>query len=192
MKGLDEATTKNGLSTAAATDDKPARKINQRKRAADFLGDDHDEEDIHEEHDLQASGKLTEPKEDASSKPAKKKSKTAAEPEPANDKKKIASGSKPAKKAKLLSNPSLQETHFSSDSNDESGAEVEDDQTDALIKGFESSGDEDASEDEGFEPGQQVPAIPDSKQVKRKMRKKEKRNKVEPEHPEQRGVVYVG
>ncbi|KAH8697268.1 hypothetical protein BGW36DRAFT_461286 [Talaromyces proteolyticus] len=63
-----------------------------------------------------------------------------------------------------------------------------DDQTAELIKGFESSGDEDASGDEGLEDGQPVPRIPDSKKTKRKIQKKLKNN----EEPEEPGTVYVG
>jgi nucleolar protein 15 len=54
---------------------------------------------------------------------------------------------------------------------DEVEGEGEDDQTIALIKGFESSGDEDISGDEGFEAEKPVPTIPDSKKTKRKLQK---------------------
>ena len=67
--------------------------------------------------------------------------------------------------------------------------EEEDDRTAALIRGFESSGDEDESGDEGFNPDQPVPKIPDSKKAKRKILKKQKENKQEAEEP---GTVYVG
>lgn len=63
-----------------------------------------------------------------------------------------------------------------------------DDQTAELIRGFESSGDEDASEDEGFEAGKAVPRIPDSKKAKRKIQKKLKEN----DQPNEPGTVYVG
>lgn len=64
-----------------------------------------------------------------------------------------------------------------------------DDQTADLIKGFESSGDEeDPSDDEGLESGKPVPRIPDSKKAKRKIQKKLKNN----EEPESPGAVYVG
>ena len=72
--------------------------------------------------------------------------------------------------------------------NDESGNDEVDDQTAELIKGFESSGDEDASEDEGFEPGKAVPRIPDSKKAKRKIQKKLK----ESDQPDEPGTVYIG
>lgn len=76
------------------------------------------------------------------------------------------------------------------DSEDESEG-AEDDQTAALIKGFESSGDEDASEDEGFDSKQPVPKVPDSKKVKRKILKKQKKA-AEEGAGDTPGVVYVG
>lgn len=63
-----------------------------------------------------------------------------------------------------------------------------DDQTAALIKGFESSGDEDESADEGFDKEKPVPKIPDSKKTQRKIAKKLKQNGA----PEEPGTVYVG
>ncbi|KAL5363945.1 hypothetical protein BJX96DRAFT_127374 [Aspergillus floccosus] len=45
------------------------------------------------------------------------------------------------------------------------------------------------SEDEGFDPDQPVPKIPDSKKLKRKILKKQKEHKTDSEQP---GVVYVG
>lgn len=72
---------------------------------------------------------------------------------------------------------------------EEEDDEAEDDQTAALIKGFESSGDEDESGDEGFESGKPVPKIPDSKKVKQKLLKKQKKNAGTNEEP---GTVYIG
>ncbi|KAJ5579007.1 rRNA processing protein gar2 [Penicillium hetheringtonii] len=75
------------------------------------------------------------------------------------------------------------------DEDDEEDEEAEDDQTAALIKGFESSGDEDDSGDEGFEAGKPVPRIPDSKKIKQKLLKKQKKNAGTQEEP---GTVYIG
>lgn len=136
-------------SAPAKLDDKPARQVKPRKRAADFLSDD---EDVQEKTEKVKKAKA-EPKE---------------------------------KKEKLLSKPDLKETELASNSEDESASE--DDQTAALIRGFESSDDEeDPSGDEGFRPGQEVPKIPDSKQIKRKLRKMKKRD----EEPEEPGVVCI-
>jgi nucleolar protein 15 len=66
----------------------------------------------------------------------------------------------------------------------------EDDQTTALIRGFESSGDEDESADEAIDPDAPVPKIPDSKKAKRKILKLQKQNKSA--SSEQPGAVYVG
>jgi nucleolar protein 15 len=66
--------------------------------------------------------------------------------------------------------------------------EDEDDRTVALIKGFESSGDEDPSEDEGFDPNKALPSIPDPKKTKRKILKRQTKIS-EVETP---GTVYIG
>ncbi|KAK7512099.1 hypothetical protein IWZ03DRAFT_385528 [Phyllosticta citriasiana] len=68
----------------------------------------------------------------------------------------------------------------------ESENEKEDDQTAALLKGFESSDDEEDGEDEGFD-ADKVPTIPNEK----KLRKKLSKAKGE-EGKEGPGVVYVG
>ena len=59
------------------------------------------------------------------------------------------------------------------------------------MKGFDSSSDEDDGEDEGYDPNKQVPAIPDSKNVKRKLSKKDAKAK-QPSQSEQPGTIYVG
>lgn len=64
--------------------------------------------------------------------------------------------------------------------------EVED-QTAALLKGFESSGDENGSGDEGFKQGQEVPALPDAKKLNKKLKLANK-----PGEGVESGVVYVG
>lgn len=60
------------------------------------------------------------------------------------------------------------------------------DQAVAFLKGFESS-EEDLSGDEGFAPGQDVPALPDTKALNKKL--KVVSQKGEGSEP---GVVYVG
>lgn len=86
--------------------------------------------------------------------------------------------------------PAAEPVHETSETEpqDESDDEGEDDQTVALIKGFESSGDEDISDDEGYEAGKPIPNIPDSKKAKRQIQKKTKKRDT-PDHP---GAVYVG
>ncbi|KAJ5610237.1 rRNA processing protein gar2 [Penicillium lagena] len=139
----------------------PARQIKPRKRAADFLGD--------EEND--------EPAAPAPEKQAEKK------------KSKKEDTSKKAKKAEKVVEESDEEIVGDVISEPESGEDEDlDDQTAELIKGFESSGEEDASEDEGFNPDQPVPRIPDSKKAKRKILKKQKQGNT----PSEPGTVYIG
>ncbi|KLJ10148.1 hypothetical protein EMPG_14461 [Blastomyces silverae] len=175
----------------------PARQIRPRKRAADFLSDDEAEEGDREKSKkkpVTPSPAAAKSKSSEAEKPSKKKSKKAAEvPEPsvpsavkkaatkADSGKESLSTSKVSKKSKDV-------TELAEVENEGSEGEEDDDQTAALIQGFESSGDEDVSGDEGFEPGKGVPAIPDAKQMKRKLRKM-KKNTTEPEEP---GTVYVG
>ena len=61
------------------------------------------------------------------------------------------------------------------------------DQTTALLKGFESSGAENASGEEGFQQGQDVPALPDAKKLNQKLKGANK-----PGDGGEPGVVYVG
>lgn len=165
----DSALKLNGEST---------RQTKPRKRAADFLSD--------EENDEPAAPAQTEPLKKIGSKKAKKEesvSKPAA--------KKAASK---AKQTEVVVDESEEDADavFSAPDDNEGGIgiedEEEDDQTAALIKGFESSGDEDESADEGFKPDQPVPRIPDSKKAKRKILKKQKKS----DEPEEPGTVYVG
>jgi nucleolar protein 15 len=101
--------------------------------------------------------------------------------EPAKKQTKEAAGKKKSKKVEVAEQVSEAE--------EENADDEVDDQTADLIKGFESSGDEeDPSDDEGLESGKPVPRIPDSKKAKRKIQKKLKANG-EPESP---GAVYVG
>lgn len=74
-----------------------------------------------------------------------------------------------------------------SEESEEEIDDVEDDQTAALIKGFESSGDEDESGDEGYNSKMPIPKIPDTKKAEKKMKKLQQGDsKDEP------GTVYVG
>lgn len=159
----------------------PARDVKPRKRAADFLSDD---EDGTVKNDKKNSSKE---QKSESVKPAKKKAKEDAKPTSIASKPKdhfngttVTANTTSATKPPRESKPSA---------NDDEGSDDEGDQTVALIRGFESSGEEDVSGDEGFEPGQDIPQIPDSKQVKRKLRKLKKSNSDEPEKP---GTVYIG
>ncbi|KAI9731723.1 MAG: hypothetical protein M1834_004512 [Cirrosporium novae-zelandiae] len=64
-----------------------------------------------------------------------------------------------------------------------------DEQTIALLKGFDSDEDkdgEDAPSDQGFEQGQDIPEIPDAKKLRKQLKKRGEPGKDEP------GVVYVG
>lgn len=143
-----------------------ATKATPRKRAADFLSD-----------------------EETTNKDASSRNKEDITRSPVQAKKKAKSGpAEPKISAASPANKGEQKKMDIKDAADESDSE-EDDQTAALIKGFESSEDEkDPSDDEGYEPGQEVPKIPDSKQVKRRIKNTQKKQS-EPEAP---GVVYLG
>jgi nucleolar protein 15 len=164
-----------------------ARQVKPRKRAADFLSDDESEPEV----------VAPEPKADTEEKkqPSKKKSKKEdGTPAPATKAKTSAAAAKPkAKKPEPVVEESDEEDNeqvpvVSEDSSEDEEDDVLDDQTAALIKGFESSGDEDESGDEGFDPDQPVPKIPDSKKAKRKILKKQKKH----DEPQAPGTVYVG
>lgn len=78
---------------------------------------------------------------------------------------------------------------------EESDAEaLEDDQTLALIKGFEGeSDDEDAAKnDEGFEPGQEVPKLPSDALTMTKKQQKKLKKLADSGAAEESGVVYIG
>lgn len=67
-------------------------------------------------------------------------------------------------------------------------ASVADEETEALLEGFESEGDEaDNSNDQGLEPGQQVPELKLSKKEKKQLKKASELAALE-----KPGVVYVG
>jgi nucleolar protein 15 len=61
------------------------------------------------------------------------------------------------------------------------------DQSAALLKGFESSGEEDASGEERFKQGQDVPALPDANKLNKKLKLANKQGE-----GVESGVVYVG
>lgn len=155
----------------------PTRQIKPRKRAADFHSD--------EENDEPAAPTQTESSKKSGSKKAKAEE-TIAKP----------AGKKAAAKGKKIEEVAEESEEEDADgifsASEESEQDVEedneDDQTAALIKGFESSGDEAESEDEGYNPDQPVPRIPDSKKTKRKILKKQKKT----DEAEAPGTVYVG
>ncbi|KAI9796371.1 MAG: hypothetical protein M1835_004224 [Candelina submexicana] len=62
----------------------------------------------------------------------------------------------------------------------------EDDQTEALLKGFESSDDNDASGDEGYQKGQEVPSVPANEKLQGKLKGARESNTDSP------GIIYVG
>ncbi|EEH33329.1 rRNA processing protein gar2 [Paracoccidioides lutzii Pb01] len=184
----------------------PARQIRPRKRAADFLSEEEEEGDREEskKKPVMSSPIATKPINKDLGKPSKKKSKKGAEAHTASasstkqaatnvdTEKEILSTSKVSKKSKIDIKPSKEiHTQIADDENEGSAAEEDnddDDQTAALIQGFESSGDEDVSGDEGFAPGKKIPAIPDAKQLKRRLRKMKKTG-TETQEP---GTIYVG
>ncbi|GAD95502.1 rRNA processing protein gar2 [Paecilomyces variotii No. 5] len=167
LKKSAAAAETNGASAKSSLklNGQPAREVKPRKRAADFLSDDED----------------AETKKTKSAKKDKKGEQKDGELNGADAKK----SSKPKKKQIVNEDFDVS----SSDASEQEDDEAEDDQTAALIKGFESSGDEeDVSGDEGFDPKNPVPKIPDSKKVKRKLVKKQKSIG----EPEETGTVYVG
>lgn len=161
------------VTTAPKTNGEPARQVKPRKRAADFLSDEEEDE-------------ATAPAPAPSKKSANKKTKKESES--------VSAGKKGASKAKKVEVPEESEeeaedllpSEGEGESEDED--EGEDDQTAALIKGFESSGDEGDSGDEGYNPDKPVPKIPDSKKAQKKIMKKQKEDGA----PEEPGTVYIG
>ncbi|KAF9887603.1 hypothetical protein FE257_009816 [Aspergillus nanangensis] len=191
LKKTKEAKTvsedKSAAKPKAKANGEPARQIKPRKRAADFLSDNDDSDN---EVDVAESKVDVEKK--ASNKKSKKADGTAAPAPKAKTSKTEstpnAKASSKAKKAEVVADDSDDSDEPAADGSSE-GEDEEDDQTVALIKGFESSGDEDESGDEGFDPDQPVPKIPDSKKLKRKLLKKQKEGRAESEEP---GTVYIG
>ncbi|KAE8376522.1 hypothetical protein BDV26DRAFT_265498 [Aspergillus bertholletiae] len=163
----------------------PTRQVKPRKRAADFLSDNDDSE----------SENIPESKAETAKKLSNKKTKKAdgtaapAPKEKTSKAKASAKAKKPEPVAEESDDEEMEDEKSVTSGASQSEGEEEDDRTTALIRGFESSGDEDESGDEGFNPDQPVPKIPDSKKAKRKILKKQKENKQEAEEP---GTVYVG
>ncbi|ODM22328.1 hypothetical protein SI65_03174 [Aspergillus cristatus] len=164
--------------------EQPKRQIKPRKRAADFLSSD--EEDESEVNEAEPEKK----------KPTNKKTKKE-EKEDVSAKKEAPKAEKASTKSSKKQKEPTPEESEEEEAEDNASAsegsddEGEDDQTAALIRGFESSGDEDASDDEGFDPKQPVPNIPDSKKAKRKILKKQKKAAEEGEN-QTPGTVYIG
>ncbi|KAL4798744.1 hypothetical protein BDV19DRAFT_356083 [Aspergillus venezuelensis] len=157
----------------AQTNGDTPRSVKPRKRAADYMSDGDSDADV-----------PAKTAKETKSKPSAKKSKSE------DGTAKAAKTDKKAKKLEIVQSDS-------EDSESEAGvalnaedSEEDDDQTTALIRGFESSGDEDESGDEAIDPDAPVPKIPDSKKAKRKILKLQKQNKTD--SSEKPGVVYVG
>lgn len=158
--------------TVPKTNGESTRQAKPRKRAADFLSDSEDD-------------KVTAPASAPPKKDGNKKTK--------KDSESVSTGKKGASKAKKVEVPEESEEDdaedvLPSEDADESEDDGEDDQTAALIKGFESSGDDDDSGDEGYAPDKPVPKIPDSKKAQKKIMKKQKENGA----PDEPGTVYIG
>ncbi|KAJ5949695.1 Ribosomal biogenesis protein Gar2 [Penicillium verhagenii] len=157
----------------------PARQAKPRKRAADFISDEETEEPAA-------------PSPVAEKKTANKKSKKE-ETAPVSAVKKAKATPKAKKVEEVAVESEDDEADLislgsDSEEDEESEDEVLDDQTAALIKGFESSDDEDESEGEGHNPNKPVPKIPDTKKAQRKIAKSQKDSGV----PDTPGTVYVG
>ncbi|KAJ5095232.1 Ribosomal biogenesis protein Gar2 [Penicillium argentinense] len=162
------AGNKNAKSDSnAKTNGQSVRQVKPRKRAADFLSDD--------EKEAAPSP--------AEKKTSNKKSKTA-----------VSAGKKAAAKGKKVEQVAADsdeededlalEPVASDDSEDDDGA----DQTNAIIKGFESSGSEDESSGDEDKHPKAVPEGPKSKNLEKKLRKQQKKNEVTPEEP---GVIQL-
>lgn len=162
----------------------PTRVMKPRKRAADFITD--------EETEAPAADKKAEKK--VAEKPAAKKSKKAeTEASPAAKKAapKKAAAKKTEKKPEPVESDDEEADVPAVTIEEESDNEAEDDQTAHLIKGFESSDDEEES-GEGYKQGEPIPQAPDTKKAERKLAKaaaKQARRNGPPEEP---GTVYIG
>ncbi|CAG8891245.1 unnamed protein product [Penicillium egyptiacum] len=176
--------TKSKTEKAAApakTNGEPTREVKPRKRAADFLTDDEVEEPV---APVKADKK-------AEKKPAAKKSKKEeAEAAPAPKKAAAKKAAPKTKKPEPVVESEEEDAEEDVSPANESEAENEggDDQTEALIKGFESSGDEDESDGEGYKEGEPIPKAPNTKKAERKLAKQMRKNGP----PEEPGTVYIG
>ncbi|EKV19485.1 Ribosomal biogenesis protein Gar2 [Penicillium digitatum] len=178
-----EKGTKSKTEKAAApakTNGEPTRQVKPRKRAADFLTDEEAEDSV---APVQAEKK-------AEKKPAAKKSKKEeAEPAPAPKKAAAKKAGPKSKKPEPVVESEEEDAEANVSPADDSDSENEgDDQTEALIKGFESSGDEDESDGEGYKEGEPIPKAPDTKKAERKLAKQLRKNGP----PEEPGTVYLG
>ncbi|KAI2787635.1 hypothetical protein POX_f08008 [Penicillium oxalicum] len=163
----------NGVST---------RQAKPRKRAADFLSDEETEKPAPAPAKKPVNKKT---KKEESSTQAAKKSASAKIGKPTPKPKQVEQASDESDDEDFVINASASESE--SEGSEEEIDDAEDDQTAALIKGFESSGDEDESADEGYDSKQPIPKIPDTKKAEKKMKKLQQgENKDEP------GTVYVG
>ncbi|KAH8821190.1 hypothetical protein F5884DRAFT_766904 [Xylogone sp. PMI_703] len=104
--------------------------------------------------------------------------------------KKVKSAEQPAEEVLRLDDDVDEHDEDQGSDNDSEGEgsefSEEDDQTQALLKGFESEGDEeDADNEEGLKPGQEVPKIP-------VLSKKQMKQLAAAEEDEKPGVVYIG
>ncbi|KAH8685550.1 hypothetical protein BGZ60DRAFT_426039 [Tricladium varicosporioides] len=124
---------------------------------------------------------------------APKRSKKGAATEPAeattNGDSKVSKVTKKSSKASKKADiePEVEEPIEEGAEEDDNGSEV-DDQTEALLKGFESDGDEeDDTNEEGLPAGQEVPKVELSKKDKKKLQKA-----AEEAAGDKPGVVYVG
>ncbi|KAJ6002834.1 Ribosomal biogenesis protein Gar2 [Penicillium sp. IBT 35674x] len=154
----------------------PARQAKPRKRAADFISDEETEEPAAPSPAAQkkASNKKSK-KEETAPAPAEKKAK-------ATPKKKV-------EEVAVESEESEIELNSADSDSEEEEDEVLDDQTAALIKGFESSDDEDDNEGESHNPNKPIPKIPD---ISKNQQKKIMRSQKKTGTPDEPGTVYVG
>ncbi|KAJ5556853.1 hypothetical protein N7494_000768 [Penicillium frequentans] len=155
----------------------PARQAKPRKRAADFISDEETEEPAAPSPAAQkkASNKKSK-KEETAPAPAEKKAK-------ATPKKKV------EEEVAVESEESEIELNSAESDSEEEEDEVLDDQTAALIKGFESSDDEDDNEGESHNPNKPIPKIPD---ISKNQQKKIMRSQKKTGTPDEPGTVYVG
>ncbi|KAJ5665665.1 uncharacterized protein N7477_008113 [Penicillium maclennaniae] len=171
LKKKENSTAKDSKTKAASkTNGESARQVKPRKRASDFLSDEENDEPV-APAPKKASNKKSKKEETAPSPAAKKAAPKAKKVEAPVE-------SEEEDEEDILSMPSESEEEID---------DAEDDQTAALIKGFESSGDEDESGDEGYNPDKPVPKIPDTKKAQKKIAKQQKGDA-----PEEPGTVYVG
>ncbi|KAJ5485237.1 hypothetical protein N7539_005225 [Penicillium diatomitis] len=158
------------------------RQTKPRKRAADFLSDEETEKPAPAPTKAPVNKKS---KKEESSTQTAKKSASAKIGKPTPKPKQIVEASDESDDEDFVLNASASESE--SNGSDQEIDDVEDDQTAALIKGFESSDDEDDVADEGYDSKQPIPRIPDTKKAEKKLKKLQQgENKDEP------GTVYVG